>query len=571
MYIIFKVVHSEAPKNEGHTMMLMQWGQYIDHDITEVHMFGDNCDKCEHFETSKCFPISIPDTDAFFNRPGAPKCFPFRRSKGERIGDGPMEQANALTSHLDASMVYGSEACALEKVRDPSRRHLLRMSRGMMPLEHGMPDCRGHGDLCYLGGDARVNEQPGLTSLHTVFLRHHNNLAERLLRLNPAWGEERVFQETRRLVGAIVQHVTYSEFLPRVLGRDVVEEFDLGLQERGYYDEYDPTCSTGVLNEFSTAAFRFGHSMIQPHMVLMREEEMEDMMQGRGPGKMREMPLRKHFHNPDFIRENPGAVEELLRGLMTMPMGEVDTHFTREITNHLFEKKTKFSGLDLVALNIQRGRDHGLPGYNVYREVCGLHKLESFKLIFSDIPSDRLARLSRVFSHPDDIDLFTGLMTEVRLPGALVGPTLACLLAAQFSNLKKCDRFWYETSDPQLRFTPQQLEVIRGVTMSSLMCQGGHNMHKMPRYGFDLPDLARNPLMECQQPSMLIDLGPWEDQPHYVGARFCPKEPASEFPCYNCNCTSAGDVCGASCANLITWFGPTTVERDDRCNCEIRF
>ena len=559
-------------------MMLMQWGQFIDHDLTEIHMIekeNDKCDRCEQYDTNSCFPIPIPDTDEFFNQPGAPRCFPFRRSKGERLdGHGPKEQANALTSHLDASMVYGSDACTSERLRDPARRHLLRMSRSgghvMLPLEQGTPGCRGQGGLCHQGGDVRVNEQPGLTSIHHAFLRHHNNLAARLLNLNPFWSEDRVFQETRRLIGAIIQHVTFSEFLPRVLGRKIMDEFELSIQERGYFEKYDASCSTGVFNEFSTAAFRFGHSMIQPEMVLMREEEMMEAMSGSGNRHLRKTHLREHFNNPDFIRENPGVVEELLRGLMTMPMGKVDTHFTSEIRNHLFEKKTRFSGLDLIALNIQRGRDHGIPGYNVYRRVCGLHPLESFNHIINDIPDDSLTRLRSVFSHPDDIDLFTGLMSETRLPGALVGPTLGCLLAVQFSNFKKCDRFWYETSDSQIRFTPQQLEVIRGVTMSSLMCHGGHNMHLMPRYGFDLHDHTRNPLMECgKHPMNIIDLGPWEDRPRHFGAGFCPKEPASTSPCDNCNCTEAGDVCGASCANLITWFGARRVQRDNMCACDI--
>ena len=76
-------------------MMLMQWGQFIDHDLTEIHMIekeNDKCDRCEQYDTNSCFPIPIPDTDEFFNQPGAPRCFPFRRSEGERLdGHGPKE------------------------------------------------------------------------------------------------------------------------------------------------------------------------------------------------------------------------------------------------------------------------------------------------------------------------------------------------------------------------------------------------------------------------------------------------------------------------------------------------
>ena len=136
-----------------------------------------------------------------------------------------------------------------------------------------------------------------------------------------------------------------------------------------------------------------------------------------------------------------------------MPMGGVDSKFSREVTNHLFEeRRKKFSGLDLVALNIQRGRDHGIPGYNNYRQLCGLARLETFNSSDPALTRTSLQQMAAIYRHPDDVDLFTGLMSEERLEGALVGPTLGCLLALQFQNLRQCDRFWYETADSELRY-----------------------------------------------------------------------------------------------------------------------
>ena len=135
-----------------------------------------------------------------------------------------------------------------------------------------------------------------------------------------------------------------------------------------------------------------------------------------------------------------------------MPMGGVDSKFSSSVTNHLFEERSKkFSGVDLVALNIQRGRDHGLAGYNQYRQLCGLARLEPFNTTDTALSLDSLQLMAATYQHPDDVDLFTGLMSEQKLERSLVGPTLACLLALQFKNLRKCDRFWYETDDKDLR------------------------------------------------------------------------------------------------------------------------
>ena len=286
--------------------------------------------------------------------------------------------------------------------------------------------------LLYQAGDERVNEQPGLTMMHTLMVREHNDVSTRLAKLNPHWDKERVFQETRRIVGAMIQHITYNEFLPRVLGRRQLAQYEVDLQTSGYYNGYRPYCSEIIFNEFSTAAFRFGHSLIRSNFTLMSEEDMES-------GSGMDLPLRDVFENPEFIRSGV-VIDNLVRGIVMSPMEEMDNKITEDVANHLFEfKNKKFSGLDLAALNIQRGRDHGIPGYNKYRQMCGLLEASDFTHL-TEIPFEFRLKLAKVYRNPNDIDLFTGLLIEEKLPGAIVGPTLGCLLGKQFRNLRQCDR-----------------------------------------------------------------------------------------------------------------------------------
>lgn len=81
-----------------------------------------------------------------------------------------------------------------------------------------------------------MNENLGLGIFHTLFVRHHNSVEERLHRINPHWNGERLYQETRRIVIASLQHIVFNEFLPLVVGPTNMKKFGLGLQQNGYYD-----------------------------------------------------------------------------------------------------------------------------------------------------------------------------------------------------------------------------------------------------------------------------------------------------------------------------------------------
>ena len=102
-------------------------------------------------------------------------------------------------------------------------------SGNLLPEDEYNPNCRleaGSGK-CLRSGDERVNHNAGLASLHTVLVREHNRLASLLETVNPHWDEETLYQEARKMVGAEIQHITYNEFLPAILGEVLTETFQL--------------------------------------------------------------------------------------------------------------------------------------------------------------------------------------------------------------------------------------------------------------------------------------------------------------------------------------------------------
>lgn len=169
-------------------------------------------------------------------------------------------------------------------------------------------------------------------------------------------------------------------------------------------------------------------------------------------------------------------------------METFDRHVTDEVSNHLFEDKTvPFSGMDLPAINIQRARDHGIPGYNEYRKYCNLTKARSFEDLGDLIPEGTIRDLKRLYAHVDDIDLFPGGLAEVSLKGGIIGPTFACIVGNQFRKLRTCDRFWYENDNVFTRFTKDQLNEIRKTTLARIVCDNS-DISFLQRDVLELPD-----------------------------------------------------------------------------------
>lgn len=137
-----------------------------------------------------------------------------------------------------------------------------------------------------------------------------------------------------------------------------------------------------------------------------------------------------------------GVLDEYVMGLMNQVAQAMDDSITQEVTNHLFKKVGARFGMDLVSFNMQRGREFGLPGYMEFRKFCGLPGAESFQDLFGSMSNQTVRKYETIFEHPIDVDLWSGGVSERPLPGSMLGPTFACIIATQFSYSRRGDRFW---------------------------------------------------------------------------------------------------------------------------------
>ena len=415
--------NADLPNDRGMSSMVWQWGQFLDHDISLT----------ETAEPHESNPILIPTGDRFFdpNSIGG-LTIPFFRSEYRSGGGGVREQINRITSWIDASNVYGSDDETAASLREFVGGRLRTSSGDLLPIGS---------DGFYLAGDVRANEQVGLTSMHTLFVREHNRIADRLARESPFLTDEQIYVRAKKHVGALMQVITYREFLPAIMGPNALSE----------YSGYNPTVFPNISNTFSTAAYRFGHSMLTTELLRL-DNDGEEISQGN-------LSLRDAFFNPANLTDF--GVDPYLKGLTVQLAQEIDTKIVGDLRNFLFGPPGA-GGFDLAALNVQRGRDHGLADFNSIREFYRLPKYTSFEEVSSD-PSIQ-ANLALAYRSVDEIDAWVGILSEDHVEGASVGPTAHIIFKQQFEMLRDADRFWYQRD-----FSRREIEELERTTLADVI------------------------------------------------------------------------------------------------------
>ncbi|NP_001164313.1 peroxidase precursor [Tribolium castaneum] len=494
------------------TQAVAQWSEFIEHDLshtaTSKMVHSDSTIECcassgNHLSPRYihpfCAPISVPSDDRYYAQHGL-DCMTYVRSVPAFRHDctfGPLEQVNQATHFLDFSQIYGTtlkKAAILRTYDEGQLDFTTRHDKVFLPVSHSAgDDCQLSEDnsLCFVSGDSRVNIHPQLTAMHTIWLREHNRVAKVLSELNPAWDDETLFQEARKIVTAEMQHITYNEWLPLVLGK----KYFTKIQK---YNSYDENVNPSVSNEFATAAVRVLNSLKDGKLNLYKEDRLVNTS----------LNLRNHFNNPDLVEE-PGYLDALIRGLATQSSQQLDLKFPDDISTHLFSNGA--FGFDIFSLDIQRGRDHGLPPYTSYRTLCGLPEVSQFKDLSDVMSPEVIESLSRVYNSPRDIDLIAGGIAEKPAGDSLFGPTFSCIVADQFLRTRRGDRYFYTNENQPAPFGNAQLREIEKVTLARIFCDNGDDIEMMQPQVFKRISES-NRLMKCDSGDIpRVNLRMWMD------------------------------------------------------------
>ena len=423
------------------------FGQFIDHDISLV----------EEDLTEPLF-ISIPENDQFFDPAGSPISM-FRSAAMPGTGtnvNNPRGYSNGVTAFIDGSSIYGSDQSRARWLRTYVDGKLKVSDGNLLPWNTTtgefndltdrnspfMSDGTLSGQKLQVAGDTRANENPLLLSFHTLFVREHNRLCDEFKAENANLSDEELYQKARKWVGAYLQSITYNEWLP-----------SMGITlptYSGYHSEINPQIS----NVFSAAAFRMGHTLVNSNVLRL--------MPGGEEIPAGSMLLKDAFFNPKAI-SLAGGIEPYLRGMASQVQQKLDCRVIDDVRNFLFGGPSS-GGMDLAAININRGRERGLTDFNSVRGDIGLPRLKDFSEITKDVPTRM--HLMEIYTDIDNIDPWVGMLAEDYMPGAIMGSTLMTIIEQQFQRLRDGDRFYYEADRA---FTEEEKKEIASTTMRDII------------------------------------------------------------------------------------------------------
>lgn len=391
------------------------FGQFVDHDLFQTP------------ETVNQASIPVPLNDPKFPHLSF---LPFFRS----VSTNPPERhdvyrpINNAASAVDLSQVYGSTAQRSAVLRSFQDGKLVHSSGDLLPLYSDAnaklaPNAPGsRTNLHFTSGDPRSNEHPVLATLHTVFSREHNRLADEIKQQFPSWSDDELFQAARMINIAQYQYIVWNEFFPAMCS--------FKLRKRARYSKYtNPTPSLLL----STAVLRLGHSMVRETLLSQTSPHAQVL----------EKPLQDVFFKDSTLFKSLGGPDAFLRPLFSTVSEEIDVFIVNAMRNGLFSSVSGQHVLDLAAHNIQRGRDHNLPTYNEARQWFRIRKAHSFMDLTGNYETAQ--RLQKAYASVDHVEVWTGILAERKQNRCGSFGILACVIwAADFERLRDGDFYYYE-------------------------------------------------------------------------------------------------------------------------------
>ena len=309
----------------------------------------------------QCAAFAVPPGGLLTETYPKQRCMEFTRSNAcGRCKLGPRQVINIVTSTFDLQTVYGTTTELANERRTFSGGQLeIQLASDGGEL-FAVDKLNGTGTIrfrCFKGNcrrspfsDVRESLSPSAAGWALLFYRRHNQHGRGLAEVNSQWSDEQLYQEARRLTIAEYQHTIYDEYFPTLVGIRISSYFGFSPKNELEYIKYNPLLNIQSVLEFTTAAGRQGHGGIHEDIELVLSDQTKS--KSRILLNLRDSQLYESvFYD--------GYVDALFRGQLLNPTFEITP--SNPLKTFLFNFPNRTFGLDLGALDVQRGRDHGLP------------------------------------------------------------------------------------------------------------------------------------------------------------------------------------------------------------------
>ncbi|XP_020296286.1 dual oxidase-like [Pseudomyrmex gracilis] len=461
----------------GRNVLLVFFGQHVAAEIVDAQRPA-----CP----PEYFNINVTEDHPYRKEPGHTQ-MPFLRTMYNRqtgqATNNPRQQLNGVTPFLDGGAIYGTSKAWSNFLRtnadgilEPNGKLASSHSDGYpdintvrLPMANPPPPTRHHEYVSqhhtesvtrfFKLGNPRGNENPFLLTFDVIWFKWHNVLATHIKRLNPSWRSDRIYNEARKWVIATQQHIVVDEWLPAWLGGD-------GLPK---YNGYDSNIDPQIEQFFQTAAFRFGHTLVPSGVYLRNYGRNNCMLEPHPVRTCNNYWMSQNSLYAKSTKLNIGAndtAEKLVMGMAVQLCEEEDHRIVKDLRGSLYGP-LEFSRRDLMALNVQRGRDHGVPDYNSARRAYGLHEVKSINH-FTYLDDKTKQEFLRLYNNSlDDVDVWIGGLLETNDgPGTL----FQNITRDQFQRIRDGDRFWYNNTSNKL-FLDEEVDRLKQLKFYDiLMC-----------------------------------------------------------------------------------------------------
>jgi peroxidase len=396
---------------------LYVFGQFVDHDL-DLEFTPT---------TNPAINIAVPPNDPVF-KPGTSIAM-------TRDVRSPVTNTiiNTVAGYLDLSQLYGSTVEVANALRNSDGTLKSSDNGQALPVVNGS----------FVTGDPRVMENPELTALTILFMREHNFWVGKFKSEHHSWTGDQLYNMAKAITTAEYQNIVYEEFLPTLIGPVL-----------GRYEGYRPQINAQVTQEFSTAAFRVGHSQVSG---------TQEGLDNNGKVTFTESLAQAFFNTP--AKDEANGINPLLRSLGVDFAQATDVYTVSVLRNLLFAPLVggDVDEVDLIAIDIQRERDVGLATLNQTRKALGLAPYSSFAQLTSDPVLQK--NLATVYGNIANVDLFMGGLAEDHVPGASVGSTFQAIIATQFQSLRAGDRLFWRNEN----FDRETTDMISDTTLADII------------------------------------------------------------------------------------------------------